>query len=273
MYQNKYHYRLALAGQIFHLILSYEICDIYTTEKFSSLIAQPSDDELTFEIINYTPGDLLPADTVSYEINRFYRTDGSKNYTCYFPFVNTESVELMSVINMMPLKELLLQRDSVLLHAATIACDGSKGKKSIAFTAKSETGKSTQAYLWRAEFGANVICEDRTVISVTPDGCTASTYPLDTHRKDYIYSCEKLGAIVVLEQGKTNRIVRLTAADAVKHIYFLILTNTRSSEDAARVLDVLLRITQSIPVYLLTCCIGKEPAYMLRTKLTEDGVL
>lgn len=272
MLQNKCLYRLRLAGQNYKILLPCKICD-FDNDKNISLVSSSSVDEITLDIIEYIPGIVFPDGAICYRKNACYIMENQWHFTCYTELNDSGSIGLIELIGKLPITEVLLAHDSMLLHSATVAFDGGSGTKCVSFTAPSGTGKSTQAYLWRDEFSAEVMCEDRTAILTGADGCTASTYPIDSRKTDYFYRCEKLGAIIVLQRGNENRIVRLDTRDAVKQLYFLIIANMTYSETSTLALQVLLRVARSVPVYLQTCCLGKESAYLLRKKLKDDGVL
>ncbi|MEG0766748.1 MAG: hypothetical protein RR482_03440, partial [Clostridia bacterium] len=67
--------------------------------------------------------------------------------------------------NAFALEKMLLPFHGMLLHCALIQYEG----KGIAFTAPSQTGKSTQANLWHAHKGAEILNGDRAILRVMED--------------------------------------------------------------------------------------------------------
>ena len=108
-----------------------------------------------------------------------------------------------------------------LMHGSCIAADG----RGYIFTAKSGTGKSTHAALWRALLGdrAVMVNDDKPLVRCV-DGCTMA-YGSPWDGKHHLSSdvSVPLKAVCFLERAETNRIERLSRAEAlplmVRHVY------------------------------------------------------
>lgn len=108
-----------------------------------------------------------------------------------------------------------------LMHGSCIAADGC----GYIFTAKSGTGKSTHAALWRALLGGRAVMvnDDKPLVRCV-DGCVMA-YGSPWDGKHHLSSdvSVPLKAVSFLERAATNRIERLSRAEAlplmVRHVY------------------------------------------------------
>ena len=75
------------------------------------------------------------------------------------------------------LAEKLVAQDVLLMHGSALCMDG----EGIIFTAKSGTGKSTHARLWREAFGDRVwmVNDDKPLLKITETGVTVYGTPWD----------------------------------------------------------------------------------------------
>ncbi len=114
------------------------------------------------------------------------------------------------------LEEYCLENQAVILHSASIEYQG----KGILFTAPSGTGKTTQTDLWHQYLeGVTDINADRTLLQKTEQGWLACGFPL----YGGVLRCEQkakpIEAIVILRQGKENRVEELSPAEKVSLLY------------------------------------------------------
>ena len=120
-----------------------------------------------------------------------------------------------SVLRHLPLSHMLLRFDAFVLHGAYMLKDG----EAIIFSAPSGTGKSTQAELWRANRGVDLINGDRVLVRKGENGFTAGgIYFAGTSG-----ICENvtapLRAIVVLGKAKQNTVRRCTGSQAMHSLF------------------------------------------------------
>ena len=108
-----------------------------------------------------------------------------------------------------------------LMHGSCVAADG----YGYIFSAKSGTGKSTHAALWRKLLGdrAVMVNDDKPLVRLV-DGCVKA-YGSPWDGKHHL-SCDvsvPLRAVCFLERSQSNRIVRLSRDEAlplmVRHVY------------------------------------------------------
>ncbi|MCC8129084.1 MAG: hypothetical protein LIO51_03990 [Clostridiales bacterium] len=152
---------------------------------------------------------------------RIYRRDGREYRYYYSPLDLTEQTFGYSVqdgrtihvrfhngfyryhyYNYVGLEHLLLEHQAVPLHSASVIHQG----QAILFSAPSETGKSTQADLWKKHRGAKPFNGDRNLLWKRNGEWVVTGFPCHGTSPDCVNTCAPLRAIVVLRQAKTDRI-------------------------------------------------------------------
>ncbi len=143
----------------------------------------------------------------------------------------------------------LLQEGAGVLHASYISHNG----KGILFAAPSQTGKSTQAELWRKYAGAEILNGDRALLFCR-DGlwhtggyiacgssgiCKNESYPLQ--------------AIVFLEQGKDNAIRSATGKERLHGLITGMEIFHWSMEDMDLAFSLATRIGTEVPILHFSC--------------------
>lgn len=145
---------------------------------------------------------------------------------------------------------LLGQQGKVMLHASFIEHRG----RGILFTAPSGTGKSTQADLWTQVYPETIIINGDRVAFGIEDGevmgyglpfCGSSGIALNR-------SCP-IEAIVVLRQGKTNEVQRLTGAGAAQLLLSECVLNPWDRQVMNKVMDTVTQVVEQCPIYLYHC--------------------
>ena len=145
----------------------------------------------------------------------------------------------------------------ILFHGSALAMDG----EGYLFAAKSGTGKSTHARLWRESFGERVVMvnDDKPILSVAPEGILVWGTPWDGKHHLSRNMSVPLKALCVLGRGEENFIERLTREQAypnlLKQIY-------RPQDISAMGLTLahLDRLLETVPVYRLSCNMEPEAA-------------
>lgn len=102
--------------------------------------------------------------------------------------------------------EKLVDYNIFLFHGSCLAVDG----EAFIFTAKSGTGKSTHARLWRERFGDRcvMINDDKPLIEVTDSGVTVWGTPWNGKHRLGTNTSAPLSAICILERAEENSIRR-----------------------------------------------------------------
>ncbi len=171
------------------------------------------------------------------------------------------------ILLLMEIPQRLLKRGGVFLHASMIEVDG----RAILFTAKKQTGKSTQAELWRVHRGARILNGDRALLQRKNGLWHAMGSPY-CGTSDY---CEKaelpLAAVVQLSQAKENRVSRLTAKEAVAAFLEGSAYDPSDAQQTAAVMDLALSIFAETPFYHLACLPDETAVACLAKALRHDG--
>lgn len=123
----------------------------------------------------------------------------------------------------------------------------------ILFSAPSGTGKSTQADLWNRYENTEIINGDRAGVR-NVDGVW-SAYGLPVAGSSGIYKNKKaqISHIIVLRQGKENKLTRLSPRDAFIKIYSETTVHTWDAEFQSNILNMISDLVQNVPVYLYEC--------------------
>lgn len=184
----------------------------------------------------------------------------------FVPKNSSESfVEYRTLINLTSLE--LLQYDCCVFHAVSFVYGG----KSFLLAAPSGMGKSTQYFNWQKLFPGEItmICGDMPVLERREDG-SVWAHPTSWNGKENIGNriCAPLGGIVLLEQGKVNRIAPLSAREAIMPFFkqFIVQPETEEQVHAlARLMDQMLR---NVPCFKLVNLGDDASTILLRETLT-----
>ncbi len=154
------------------------------------------------------------------------------------------------------LSEKLVAENVLLMHGSAVCMDG----ETVIFTAKSGTGKSTHAKLWREVFGERVIMinDDKPFLRID-GGVTVYGSPWGgKHRLSRNISAP-LKAIVKLERDAENRIEPMSRADA----FPVLMEQSFSSKDPAtriRIFKLENELLSAVAFYDLKCNMDPEAA-------------
>ena len=145
------------------------------------------------------------------------------------------------------------------LHSSAVMLDG----KAYLFSAPSGTGKSTHTEKWCRLFGARLLNDDKPALRLRDGAWTAYGTPWSGKHDLSIPTGVPLGAIAFLQRGQENSIRRMDPGEAVIH---LISQAPRylTAERMERQLSLLDQLLQQIPVYLLTCNLDDQAAFLSR---------
>lgn len=153
------------------------------------------------------------------------------------------------IFNRIGMETLLLQHKGLLLHASLIDYEG----KGIAFTGPSGVGKSTQAELWHTCCRAEILNGDRAALRQTSEGWMAYGSPYAGTSGIYRSGSVPLKAIVVLRQGKENKLCRMKPSQALSSLLPELSLHRWDKHFMGEATDLCLELLQSVPVYLLEC--------------------
>ena len=148
-------------------------------------------------------------------------------------------------------------RDTFLFHGSAIAVDGA----AYLFTARSGTGKSTHARLWREMLGdrAVMINDDKPLIRLTEDGAVVYGTPWNGKHRLCTNISVPLKAVCILERAQQNTIRAITREEAFP---MLVQQSYRPLDPAAlaKTLSLVDRLSRTVSLYRLGCNMDPEAA-------------
>lgn len=175
-------------------------------------------------------------------------------------------IGIKMLLKSLGVERLVLAHEGVVLHASFVEVDG----KAILFTAPSETGKSTQAELWKKYRGAEIINGDRAVIRLIDGEVYACGIPFAGSSEYCVNKIVPLEAIVYLGQENKTTVEQLDFANGFKKVWEGCTVNVWDREDLSRALDIIQKIIMQVPVYHLKCT-PDESAVVALEKILEHG--
>ena len=183
---------------------------------------------------------------IQYERNKAFRESaiGEKKDTDY----PDSFLETLAVYR--KIASAMLAYDTLLFHGSAIAVDG----EAYLFAAKSGTGKSTHARLWRELFGdkAVMVNDDKPLLQIADNRVYVCGTPWDGKHRQSSNAIFPLKAIAVLERDDTNHISRIDKKTALP---MLLQQSFRpgETEKLTRVLALIDRIGDYTALYQLGC--------------------
>lgn len=160
--------------------------------------------------------------------------------------------------DLLHLERPLLQKDCFVLHAAYVALADS----AVLFTAPSGGGKSTQAGMWAALFGARIVNGDKAAVGVQAGIWSAHGLPVSGSSADCRNESHPVRAIVILEKAGENSLSRLDLA-GFRRVFSQTVLNQWDSGFCEKAMDLVARACQEIPVYLFRCTKTPDAAAVL----------
>lgn len=167
------------------------------------------------------------------------------------------------------LSQLLLPKGVAFIHSSYISYQN----KGILFSAPCGTGKSTQADLWRVHRGADIINGDKAAISLCDGSFSVFGLPFCgtshiCHNRSF-----DLGAIILLSQGKSNKVTPLNGIDAVSRVASNIYLDLYAPGEQAALINLLIDLLSAVKVYSFECTPDGCAVEALEKALIDGGVL
>ena len=161
-----------------------------------------------------------------------------------------------------------LRKDGLVLHGSYIEYCG----KAIIFTAPSQTGKSTQAELWKLHKNAKIINGDRVLLRKRENKWQAFGYPCCGSS----LVCENvtlpLAAIVILEQNKENKLEEMVLGQIIRSLVGATELYPWMEKEIGLAFSLAMEVVKEIPVVKLKCRPDKEAVEVLQIYLEEKGI-
>ena len=156
---------------------------------------------------------------------------------------------LGSFLRMIPICRIFTHFGTLFFHAAQILYTG----KGILFSAPSGTGKTTQARLWQTCRGAELLCNDRTLVRKMDGKWQTFGFPLDGSVPVANNRVCSLGAVVCLEQGETCFAERLPPSKALSRLMPQMVIDGWDEKIRSACMRQLVAMMEAAPVYRLVC--------------------
>ena len=147
--------------------------------------------------------------------------------------------------------------DTVLFHGSAVAVDG----RGYLFAARSGTGKSTHARLWRELLGDRLIYvnDDKPLVRIAPEAALVYGTPYDGKHHLSSRIAVPLQAVCFLQRGAKNSIRPLSAGAAFPRLLQQAYA-PRDEEALRRTVALLQALTERVKLYELTCNMDPEAA-------------
>lgn len=191
------------------------------------------------------------------------------NDNCYNVFIKKYSNEISNreMFNAMGFDALLAKERKLILHASFIAFQN----KAILFSAPSGTGKSTQADLWKKFVdGVQIINGDRAIIGLEDNVIKAYGLPFCGTSKITRNQSFNLGTIVILRQGKVNKLIELSIKDSYRYLYSQVNWIGWDKRLQMNILELLEKVVNGIKIYYFECLPEQSAVEVLKTMITKE---
>lgn len=160
-----------------------------------------------------------------------------------------DKIGIKAVMTAIGFEHLIARAGGYILHCSYVVHNG----RAILFTAPSETGKSTQAELWKEFRGARIINGDRAAVRTVDGVPMAEGIPFAGSSQYCLNESWPLAAVVYLGQAKETTIHRLRGGQAFSRIWEGCTVNVWDQKDVELVTNSVMQTISSVPVYRLDC--------------------
>lgn len=170
------------------------------------------------------------------------------------------------VLNALDVEHLVASEGGLILHASYIEWQG----KGILFTAPSETGKSTQAELWKTHRNARIINGDRAAVITHQGQVCAAGLPFSGSSRYCENVTAPLAAVVYLRQAPVTTIRNLRPLEAFRRIWEGCNVNPWHREDLDRAAGMVETLLHQVPVYELSCTPDESAVIALEAQIRKQ---
>ena len=177
----------------------------------------------------------------------------------------TNVIRVKTVLESLEIEHLIARNNGFVFHCSYIDRNG----KAILFTAPSETGKSTQAELWRELRGAEIINGDRAAVRLEDGVLLAEGIPFAGSSEYCKNRSLPIEAIVYLGQAPRTTIRKMRGYEAFSRIWEGVSVNTWDKEDMELVSGVVQHVAERIPVFHMPCTPDESAVLALEAELRK----
>lgn len=175
-------------------------------------------------------------------------------------------ITVRTVLNSIEAEHLIARNGGFVFHCSYIDCSG----RAILFTAPSETGKSTQAELWKTLRGAQIINGDRAAVRIVDGKAIAEGIPFAGSSNDCLNRSLPIAAVVYLGQAPVTSIRRMRGYEAFVRLWEGCSVNTWDKEDVELVSAAVKHLAETVPVYHLPCTPDESAVIALENVLKKQ---
>lgn len=168
-------------------------------------------------------------------------------------------------VSLLALERRLLERDGLILHCAYTQYKG----HGILFSAPSETGKTTQANLWKRYRGAEIINGDRALLQKIGGVWHARGWPVCGSSKTCFVRDVPIQAVVMLSQAAEDRAWRLSPGQAFAQVYRQITVNRWNRAANLKAMELAEDLITRLRVYHLACTMEETAVTALERAMWE----
>lgn len=174
-------------------------------------------------------------------------------------------VGVKTVLNSIEAEHLIARAGGFVFHCSYIERNG----KAILFTAPSETGKSTQAELWKDLRASQIINGDRAAVRIVDGIAMAEGIPF-AGSSDYCQNRSlPIEAVVYLGQAPDTSIRRMRGYESFVRVWEGVSVNTWDREDVELVSAAVKRLVEMVPVFHLPCTPDESAVIALENALNN----
>ena len=157
-------------------------------------------------------------------------------------------------------------KNRFLLHASILEYNG----KAYAFLGRSGTGKSTHTKLWlRYVENTRVLNGDKPILEFTNGKFYAHGTPWQGKENWGYKGKAELCGLCFLEQAKENSISKMSVSETSSRVFQQVLL-PQDEENVVATLDLIDKLVEIVPSYLLKCDISEEAVRHSFEKLTGE---
>ena len=172
-----------------------------------------------------------------------------------------------NIIDIMNIEQVLNTFNAFILHSSFIKYQD----KAILFTAPSGTGKSTQADLWEKYENAEIINGDRSGIRKLDGKWTAYGLPIAGSSGIYKNKKAEISHIIVLKQGKENKLTKLSPREAFVKLYSETLVHTWDKEFQENIINMITDVVKNVQIYQYESLPDKSAVEFLKEQVIKDN--
>lgn len=191
---------------------------------------------------------------------------GKREGVCYYAsaeILMERAREGFELLMYLCLEQILIQFGGLVLHSSHIKV----GEKGLVFSAPSQTGKSTQAELWKECAGAEIINGDRSVLRKFDGRWFVCGCPMCGTSGIHLQSMEPLSHIVMLSKNVENVVRRLPAREAFRMIYPQITVAYWDDEYVECAMGLIGELLAEVPVWHYACTKERDAVTVLKDAL------